>query len=369
MPNMARLTDCQSESDASGALPRALRSVTEIDGLLVMLTLLYFFVAHPGFPHPVLYFASIAVYGVLVLALRFAGKPGGYPREKLLLAVAAMVLFITAMLAFSGGDREALLNLYLLPVVTSALTLGRGPTVLIVMLVLAGRISLSHFVEGHEVLTLAYALTVLGEGVPVLLVASLTSALATDIQDAHDRLQARSDEDDLTGLLNLQAFTRLVEEERDRAARRDSSFALLMVDVDGLKAVNDRFGHEAGNRALAAVAQALRRSSRSVDLVARYGGDEFLMFLSGGDPAVAKVVANRIRHNVATTTLQIGGSLHRVTVGIGAAVFPADGKALRDLITAADRAAARDKDSRRPLERHPARAAPSTDRLDYQPGS
>ena len=148
-----------------------------------------------------------------------------------------------------------------------------------------------------------------------------------------------------------------MEEERDRASRRGNNFALLMVDVDGLKSVNDRFGHEAGNRALAAVAQALKRSSRSVDLVARYGGDEFLMFLSGAGPAVAKVVANRIRHNVATTTLQIGGSLHRVTVGIGAAVYPTDGKDLRDLIPAADRAAAKDKDSRRPL-RTQSRGAP-----------
>ena len=348
---MARLTNYQPDTADGGEMGRLLRSVTEIDGLLVLLTLLYFFVAHPGFPHPRLYMTAIAAYGALVLALRFARVWSAYPREKLVIAAAAMVLFITSVLAFSGGDHGALLNLYLLPIITSALMLGRGPTVLIVMLVLTGRMSLSHFVEGHDVLTLAYALTVLAEGVPVLLVALLTSTLAADIQDVHERLQVRSDQDDLTGVLSLQAFTRLMEEERARASRRGNNFALLLVDVDGLKSVNERFGHEAGNRALAAVAQALKRSSRSVDLVARYGGDEFLMFLSGSGPSVAKVVANRIRHNIGTTTLQFGGSLHRVTVSIGVAVFPADGKDLRDLIPAADRAAAKDRDSRRPLER------------------
>lgn len=350
-------------------MPPALRSVTEIDGLLLLLTLLYFFVAHPGFSHPSLYWASIAVYGALVLALRFTRVLGDYPREKLLLATAAMVIFITSVLAFSGGDPGALLNLYLLPIITGALLLGRTQTFLVIALVLAGRVFLSHFAEGHQVLTLSYALTVLGEGIPVILVALLTSALARDIEDVQERLQARSDEDDVTGVLSLRAFTRLAEEECGRAGRRGGTFALLLVDVDALKTVNDRFGHEAGNRALAAVAQALRRSSRSVDLVARYGGDEFLMFLSGAGQEIAGAVTNRIRHNVATTTLQFGGKLHRVTVSIGAAVFPADGRDLRDLIPAADRAVAKDKESRRPLERHPPRAMASGGAFDSRSAS
>ncbi len=197
---MTRLTAHQpSEAVVAGNLPRALRSVTEVDGLLIVLTLLYFFVAHPGFPHPVLYFASIAVYGVLVLALRFARRHDHSPRERLFLAAAGMVFFITGLLAFSGGDRGVLLNLYLLPIITSALTLGRSFTVLIVISVLTGRVAIGHFVEDRDVATLAYGLAVLAEGVPVLLVALLTSALAADMQDVHERLQMRSDQDDVTG--------------------------------------------------------------------------------------------------------------------------------------------------------------------------
>jgi diguanylate cyclase (GGDEF)-like protein len=260
-----------------------------------------------------------------------------------------MVLFITSVLAFAGGDRGALLNLYLLPIVATALTLGRAALVLVCILALAGRIGLSHWVEGADVATLAYALTALTEAVPVLLVAFLTRSLAAGIEDATERLQVASDRDEVTGLLNLQAFTRLLAEERERAERRGHHFALLLVDIDGLKSINERFGHDAGDRALAAVAHALRRSARSVDLVARYGGGEFLVFLSGAGSAVARVVANRIRHNVGTTTVELGGSLQRVTVSIGAAAFPTDGRDLRDLMKVADRAVEKDRDDRRPL--------------------
>jgi diguanylate cyclase (GGDEF)-like protein len=86
-----------------------------------------------------------------------------------------------------------------------------------------------------------------------------------------------------------------------------------------------------------------------VDIVARYGGDEFVMLLSGAGPAVAKAVANRVRHNVGTTTVDVGGRLHRLGVNIGAAVFPADGRQPRDLIARAGQAMEKDRDSRRPL--------------------
>ncbi len=344
-----------------GALRRVLNTVALIDGLLLVLTAAWFVVAAGAMAWPRLYLAALAVYGALIIALRFTAAFDDRPREKLAAAVVAMVAFISAVLACDGGDHGALLNLYLLPIVTAALTLGRGPTVLVVGLVLVGRVGLSHFVGGTDVITAAYGLGLVAEAVPVMLVALLTSTLAADIQDANDRLQAMAERDGLTGLLNLQAFTRLVNEERERAIRRGNGFALLLVDVENLKAVNDRHGHEAGNRALVAVGQALARSCRSMDLAARYGGDEFVVFVSGAGPAIARAVANRIRHSVATTTLQSGGSLHRVAVGIGAGVFPADGRQLRDLLNAATRDLDKDKASRRPLERSEAnlRASPT----------
>ena len=348
---MARLTAFErDEAQERGELGRVLRSVTEVDGLLMLLTLLYLIVARSHIAEPTLYIGAMAVYGIVVVTLRYAPLFAELPRERLAVGTVAMVLFITVLLAASGGDNGPLLNLYLLPIITAALTLGRGPTVLIVGAALAGRVGLSYFAGGEAVLTLSYGLTVLAEGVPVLLVALLTSMLAADIQDVHERLQAHTEQDAVTGLLNLDAFTRLTEDELRRAEQRGNGFALLVVDVDGLQAVNERYGHEAGNRVLAAVAQALKRSSRTVDLVGRYGGDEFVMFLSGAGPSVAKVVCNRIRHNVATTTLEVGGAMHRVSVGIGVGIYPAEGRDLRELVNVAHRALERDRDSRRPLD-------------------
>lgn len=342
-------TELKSGSLAGNVvLRRVLRSITQMDGLLILLAALYFVVAYASIPQPRAYVLTIVWYGALALVLHRLPALRARPRETLVTAVAAMVVFITSLLAFSGGGREPLLNLYLLPIVTSGLTLTRSATLLTVWLVLAGRITLSHFVYAEDVLTLAYGLSLLTEAVPVLLVALLTNMLATDIRDINDRLLALADSDEVTGLLNLPAFTRLLGEERERAARRAASFAILFVDVEGLRKINDRHGHEAGNTALAAVARAMARSCRSADLVARYGGDEFVVFVSEAGPGAARSVANRIRHNVATTTLEVSGRVERLTVSIGEAIFPADGQQLRDLINCATKDMERDKCRRQP---------------------
>ena len=331
-----------------GERQRVLRSITEVEALLLCLAVLNFFVARPAIAGPALYTAAVLVYGASVLALRYGPWFAGRPRRKLMGATTGMVVFITVTLALSGGSRGPALSLYLLPVIAAALTLGKAATVAQLVMVLTARLALAVHVDGTDVFALHYGLSMVTEAVPLLLVALLTTGLASEVHLAHERLQMKSGEDDLTGLLNMDVFTRMMQEEQRRAAGRSGNYAVLLVDVDGLMGVNDRYGHEAGNRALKAVAHALRRSSRSVDLLARYGGDEFLVLLSGAGHAIAKVVANRIRHNVFTTTLQFGGTLHRVSVGIGAAVYPEDGRQLRDLIVAAGRALARDKENRRP---------------------
>ncbi|KAA0206686.1 MAG: GGDEF domain-containing protein [Proteobacteria bacterium] len=311
-----------------------LRSIAGIDALLLALALLHFAISPAAVARPSLYLAACLGYAVLVAVMQFATPLRDRPRVRLLVEAVAMVVFISFALALSGGGHGSLAGFYLLPLITVALTLGPGLT--------AGMAGLVGF---------AALLTLLIEATPLLLVAMLTSRLAAGVAAAREQLQVMADRDQLTGLLKLQAFTQLVEEERERAIARGSGFALLLVDIDNLKLLNARHGHEAGDRVLAAVAEALRRSSRSVDLVARYGGDEFVLFISGAGPAVARAVANRIRHNVGTTTVEIGGALQRVTVGIGAGVFPTDGRSLLDLSNAAGRALAKDKEGRRPPDR------------------
>lgn len=343
---MADSTPGSDDGTGGVGLARILHDGTGIEILLLVLVLLHFAIPAGGMTHPGLYLGACLAYGVLLAAVhRF---PADRSRDQRLLAIVAMVALITAVLALTGDGRERLAGLYLLPVIGAALTLGRGMTIAIVGLVLAARLVLDWLGMGREAPGLASSLALVAGELPMLLVALVTAALAGRMADAREKLQVMADHDPLTGLLTLSAFSQLVETERERAIQRGSGFAVLLVDIDGLKLINARHGHDAGDRVLAAVAAALRRSTRSVDLVARYGGDEFLLFVSGAGPAVAKAVANRIRHNIGTTTVEIGGVLQRVTVGIGAGVFPGDGRSLLDLGNAAGRAMAKDKDRRRP---------------------
>ena len=160
----------------------------------------------------------------------------------------------------------------------------------------------------------------IAEGVPVVLVAVLTSALAIDIQDAHERLQARSDRGRPHGRAEPAGVHARPRGRAHRAGRRGNTSPCCSWTWTRSKSVNDRFGHEAGNRALdgrGAGVEAQQPFGRSRGALR---GDEFLMFSPGPVPEIAKVVANR---SVTTSPPRpaIGGSLHRVTVSIGP-LFP-----------------------------------------------
>lgn len=272
---------------------------------------------------------------------------------------ATLMLLGTALFIFSGHAPAPLLTLYLLPLIMAAVWLGRAALGCMLALALGCRLAVAWFDGETGVAAAATGAMLLAEAVPVLLVAWLTGRLVADARQTRQRLQAAADLDGLTGVLTLQAFTPLLAREIEQAKGSSANFALLVVDVEGLRRINGNFGHDAGDRALKAVAGALRRSVRTVDVVARYGGDEFVVHLSGAGLAVARVVANRIRHNVATTTLDLGARPHRISVGIGIAVFPTDGHEPRDLLNKAVVGLGKDKEGRRPVTAPQAAADPA----------
>ena len=120
-----------------------------------------------------------------------------------------------------------------------------------------------------------------------------------------------------------------------------------MVDVDKLKELNDEHGHQAGNRALTTVSGAVQRAIRTTDMAARYGGDEFVVFLPGATPEVAETVAQRIRNNVYRSLFPVGERLQRMTVSVGTASYPRDGAQEDDIVAAADQRMRRDRELRK----------------------
>jgi diguanylate cyclase (GGDEF)-like protein len=139
--------------------------------------------------------------------------------------------------------------------------------------------------------------------------------------------------DSLTGLANYRRLIDILQSELDRSGRTNRSFSLLLMDLDGLKLVNDQHGHLAGSRALCRVADVLRLHCRSIDTAARYGGDEFALVLPEANELAAQQVAMRIR-----TRLEEESEEPRLALSTGSATFPRDGATVSQLLEAADRA-------------------------------
>ena len=165
------------------------------------------------------------------------------------------------------------------------------------------------------------------------------ASLAISAAAAHEAVRRLSVTDELTGAYNGRHFRARLHEEIERARRGGRPLALLVIDSDSLKDVNDRFGHEAGNRHLIAIAQAVQSHVRTSDVVARFGGDEFLVLQPDATVEAAAAVAERIRVAVAAARVVAADGAHvGGTVSIGVAGFPRSASDEDSLFRSADAA-------------------------------
>jgi diguanylate cyclase (GGDEF)-like protein len=268
-------------------------------------------------------------------------------RTRLSIESWSMVMFITGVLWFTGKSSSPLLNLYLLPIILSAFTLGRLVTLLQVAVIAVCHLLLAAATPGLDVMSLTYASQAVGQLAPFLLVAYLTTTLSADITEARERIENLAQTDALTGLYNLRMFNEVWQREHAACERDRGVYALLMIDMDKLKDINDAFGHDAGNSAITLVAQCLQRSIRNTDHAARFGGDEFAVLLPGATPEIAEAVVKRVRHNVFKTTLDLRSRMIRCSVSIGVVNYPRDSRDSREILSIADRNMYRDKELRR----------------------
>jgi diguanylate cyclase (GGDEF)-like protein len=173
----------------------------------------------------------------------------------------------------------------------------------------------------------------------VALMSAVGSQLASSLEVAqlHDSLKREATHDPLTRLNNRRLLLERIQQEVVRAGATGESFSIVFLDVNGLKRINDTYGHLAGDALLREVSNALTDAVRGEDVVARYGGDEFVVLLPATWASAAAVVAQRISDGIARHRFMAGRDLLQIPgVSLGVATFPQDGSTAEELLAAAD---------------------------------
>ena len=180
----------------------------------------------------------------------------------------------------------------------------------------------------------------------------------SDLYRTAEGLQRLATTDALTGLFNRRHFLDLAEAEWNRFTRYGNPLTLLMLDVDGLKGINETFGHEAGDRALGKVAEICRLGKRGPDLLARVGGEKFALLLPETPLAAARAVAERLRQDIGDTPILHAGEQFNIAVSVGVSEARLDSQGAAGLIRRADEALyAAKRAGRNRVETYPAAVA------------
>jgi len=233
--------------------------------------------------------------------------------------------YVACLLDYQLGERDGL------QLIREAMAQGCRTPIVFLTAETADRVDIAAMNAG------ALDYLVKGEITPRMIERSLRYALK--LGDTLEALRRLATRDQLTGLLNRREFDRILQEERERALRFGHALGLVMVDIDHFKSINDTHGHPAGDTVLREVARRIASQVRTVDRVARFGGEEFALILmqtdleSAGDVARRVCLATARDPVLATETVALN-----VTVSAGVAVLPDDARTEAALVAAADRA-------------------------------
>lgn len=345
IPRLHASLDVPAEcADAQRGVVRA-RIVT-LAPVLAMLTIGWStldFVVLPAGAFPTTFIARLLIAAGLLLLARHSGR--------------MPVLMLLRLFLWIQALGFGLMQAFVIPPSDTGISVGYelAPFVIATQIALFP-VTWAHALRLGAAPVAALALGHLGTGWPldaadwrdVWLVALL---LGTAAWTSHAQLRllanlssARDDasRDALTGLANRRAANERLELEAARFARSGAPLSVLMLDLDRFKAVNDRWGHAAGDEVLRALAAALRAELRACDLGARFGGEEFLVLLTDTQLDDAMRAAERIRRRIAALEIDAGEALLRVTVSIGVAQLR-EGEAVDAAIARADAALYRAK--------------------------
>jgi diguanylate cyclase (GGDEF)-like protein len=348
---------------AGGEGERLAARVRVVVVALLLITPIYKIIYYPGNP---VFFWGLVITGV---AMAFAIAISVYLRYRPYrpwLGFASSILdtgFVTAALSlfvFVGSpliaaNSKVAFDIYFLAIV--AMSLRQDKRICLVV----GAFTVLQYLALIEFITHAYDInapeiqnpsTGTYNGVDQftrLVFLAAAAVISYAIVTRSERLLYRSVRDPMTGLFNRGYFDTLLDFEIERARRYGRRFALVMVDADHFKRINDTHGHPTGDAVLRALARALRLGVRQSDVVVRYGGEEFLLLLHETGDGSAYDKAELLRQNVGKLILKPAGTGHsiKLTVSAGVANYPDDGQTGRSLLTAADQRLLRAKQAGR----------------------
>lgn len=320
------------------------RTIAKIEWLLLILVLIFQLVLSPDQVAKAALAMAMFFYTAFVLLFRYVNFYRQETYWKLAIETGMMIVFITWVLIYTGRLSSPLVNLYLLVVVTSSLTLGRTATV-IAMAIIGGCYVWLGYPAKHNSPFPSMSAEFIAQFSPLLLVAYITTVLSADTRRAMAHVKSLSEADDLTGTLNRRAFMALAGRVFSQAKRFGRKFSIIMIDSDSLKRINDAHGHEAGDEMLKIMVKKIQDSLREADLLSRYGGDEFVVLLPDTDSDGARLTAERIRASIAATPLQFRSARTSISASMGVATYPDDGADFDHILDAADSAMYASKNS------------------------
>lgn len=317
------------------------RTLGEIEWLLLVLILFYLVVGKIENAEKNLVVLASCIYALGVAAFQYWDFFKEAKQWKIAFQSWVMIIFISWVIWYTGKLQSPLFNLYLLPVLASAITLGKLITLLQVGLIFSIFVYLENNFYHHNIDVL-FSMTgssdVLMLFFPMLLVGYISTMLTSDIQSGFNILKSESEIDELTKLFNYRTFNSVSKKLLNQARRHNWKVSVLMIDADNLKQTNDDYGHEAGNILLINIAQCLVSVLRDGDIPARYGGDEFVVFLTDCDQKEAAKVSQRIIDEFNCTKIRHKAKHIKLSASIGIASYPEHGDTIEVLLNNADKA-------------------------------
>jgi diguanylate cyclase (GGDEF)-like protein len=281
-------------------------------------------------------FALLAFAGVFVLVVHDLLPPRSLGTAKFIVEGSVAITFASLLVLLTGAENSPFFFTFPLIVGGAALVVSPRITFALAAIASLGYIIATALppgpVEPVTVAKVGINLTAL------VLLAYVASVIAREQRIARDAAVRLSTVDPLTGLFNRTFFFAAVDREIARSLRSNRGFCVLMMDVDELKGINDRYGHFFGDQVIRGVSEVIESGVRKIDTAARYGGDEFVVLLPETDPTGAWVLAEKVRIGVTELEISVAGTEIPASISVGVVNFPDDGQTSDALLISADQA-------------------------------